>query len=163
MCAARLLPQPYLFRGRKINIISYINPFTAPGCKSSVLKDAGTRLETVYFPHLLSVLCVLMKAFHMSVPLFFLQISHFCWSFSSGIMAVKGLIWLTYNRHYYNYHYFHRYPNSHLRPDPSSDTRAIYQQTAHAIYQPSCPSCSGRAIQKRPSFIPKYWRVFSKK
>ena len=41
-----------------------MNPFTAPACKISRLKDARTRLQTVYFPvlwHLFSVLCVLMK------------------------------------------------------------------------------------------------------
>ena len=27
-----------------------INPFTAPACKTSGLKDAWTRLDTVYFP-----------------------------------------------------------------------------------------------------------------
>ena len=33
---------------RKINSITHINPFTAPVCKSSGLKDAGTSLETVF-------------------------------------------------------------------------------------------------------------------
>ena len=39
----------------------YINPFTAPACKISGLKDAGTRLQTVDFSspitHLLSSTC----------------------------------------------------------------------------------------------------------
>ena len=43
-----------------------LNPFTAPACKMSGLKDARTRQQTVYLfsctiTHLLSVLCVLIK------------------------------------------------------------------------------------------------------
>ena len=34
----------------KINNNVYINPFTAPVCKISRLKDAWTRLQTMYFP-----------------------------------------------------------------------------------------------------------------
>ena len=43
------------------------NPFSAPACKMSGLKDARTRLQTVYFPvlynYLHSMLCVLIKVF----------------------------------------------------------------------------------------------------
>ena len=65
----------------------------------SGLKDAWTRLQTVYFPvlqHLLPVLCVSMKilshdsAKNKTVNGF--QILHFHSSFLNGIMAVKGLI-----------------------------------------------------------------------
>ena len=40
-----------------------INPFTAPACKISWLKDERTHLKTVYFPvlkRLFSVFCVFM-------------------------------------------------------------------------------------------------------
>ena len=39
------------------------NPFTTPACKISGLKDARTRLETVYFQvlYLLAMLCILMN------------------------------------------------------------------------------------------------------
>ena len=42
----------------------YINPFTAPACNISGLKDSSTRLQTVQFQvlwHLLLMLCVSMK------------------------------------------------------------------------------------------------------
>ena len=32
------------------DMVSTINPFTAPACKISGLKDARTHLQTVYFP-----------------------------------------------------------------------------------------------------------------
>ena len=41
-----------------------LNPFTAPACKISGLKDSRTHLQTAYFQccnHLSSMLCVLMK------------------------------------------------------------------------------------------------------
>jgi len=85
---------------RKINSITHINPFTAPVCKSSGLKDAGTSLETVFSTSAFSAVRFDKSLSHVSAT-FFLQISHFCRSFSSGIMAVKQLIWLTYNRHCY--------------------------------------------------------------
>ena len=47
-------------------MIQAINPFTAPDCTISGLKDAGTRLQTVYFPVLQHIYCqyyVLMKIF----------------------------------------------------------------------------------------------------
>ena len=42
---------------------STLFPFTAPACRISGLKDAGTRLQTVYFPilRLLLMLRVVMK------------------------------------------------------------------------------------------------------
>ena len=33
-----------------VAVMMTINPFTAPACKISGLKDAGTGLQTVYFP-----------------------------------------------------------------------------------------------------------------
>ena len=47
-----------------------VNSFTSPARKNSGPKAARTRLQTVYFQfitHLLSVLCVLIKSFHMAV------------------------------------------------------------------------------------------------
>ena len=83
---------------------SHFNSFTAAACNISGLKDARTRLWTVYFPfqscnYLLSMLCVLMKILlHTSGEkktkrlkgLF--QILHFKWSFLSDTRAVKGLM-----------------------------------------------------------------------
>ena len=37
---------------REVRFPKHINPFTAPACKSSGLKDARTRQQTVYFPAL---------------------------------------------------------------------------------------------------------------
>ena len=71
------------------------NPFTAPACKVSGLKDGGTCLQTVYFP--------IFNVVHFDENPFACQrekenkkakgfrISHFYWSFSSCIMTVKGL------------------------------------------------------------------------
>ena len=60
-------------------VVYPLTPFTAPACRTSGLKDAGTRLQTVYFQtvyfqtvyfqtvyfpilqHLLLMLCVVMK------------------------------------------------------------------------------------------------------
>ena len=85
-----------------------LNPFTAPSCKiSERRKNSRIRLQTVYFQsgpitHLLSMLCFLWKSGHMSVRkreekkkekkkrLKEFQISHFYWSFSINIIAVKG-------------------------------------------------------------------------
>ena len=79
-----------------------VNPITAPACKISGLKDARTRLQTVYIPgpitHLLSMLCVWMKILsHASAKKETkkaegFQISRLYWSFSSDIKAVKGLM-----------------------------------------------------------------------
>ena len=41
-----------------------------------------------------------------------------------------------------------------------ANTSAIWQQAAHTTYQLSSPSCSTRAIQKSPTLIEKYLRVF---
>jgi len=38
-----------VFYALYINFHSFINSFTAPACKISGLKDAGTRLQTGYF------------------------------------------------------------------------------------------------------------------
>ena len=79
-----------------------ISPFTAPACNISGLKDARTRLQTVYFPVLNTST---FNAVRFDENPFKCQyekenkkaegfhISHFYWSFSSENMAVKGL-WL---------------------------------------------------------------------
>ena len=48
----RLLSACVAFKGTDLlkNVFCYINPFTAPACKKSGLKDALTRLQTVHFP-----------------------------------------------------------------------------------------------------------------
>ena len=71
------------------------NPFTAPACKISGLKDAQWCLQTVYsgpITHLPSVLCDLVKILlYASVKKASgFQISDFNWAFSCDIMAVKG-------------------------------------------------------------------------
>ena len=87
------------------------NPFTATACTISGLKSARTRLQTVFFRSynkLLSMLCLWeRKKKSLRMPsekedekAYEFQFSHFCWLFSSDIMAVKGLTllfwqWLT--------------------------------------------------------------------
>ena len=73
------------------------DPFTAPACQISGLKDAWTHLQTVYFrSYTVYFQCDVFqwKSFH--VPVWKssqrFQILHFDWLFSSDIMAVKGLI-----------------------------------------------------------------------
>jgi len=79
----------------------FLNPFTATACTISGLKNATTHLQTIFSghtAHLLSMLCILMKILsHASAKKEDkndqgFQIWHFYWSFSSDIMAVKGLI-----------------------------------------------------------------------
>ena len=57
--------------GLAVVCLRLFNPFTAPTCNISGLKDVGTRLPTAYvsvLQHLLSMLCVSMKIFsHASV------------------------------------------------------------------------------------------------
>ena len=78
--------------------------FSAAACIISELKDARTRLQTICsgpITHLLSILWIFMKIFHMPErkrkrKTWGFQISHFYWSFSSDTRAVKGLnIWKT--------------------------------------------------------------------
>ena len=81
--------------------IRNFNPFTAPACKISRLKDARTRLQTYIFRSSGTSTFIAMRfdknplTHHCEkedkmVEGF--QISHFYWLFSSDIMAVKGLI-----------------------------------------------------------------------
>ena len=44
-----------------------------------------------------------------------------------------------------------------------ANTSAIWQQTIHTIYQLSSPSCSTRAIQKKPTLNKKMLGIFWKK
>ena len=73
-----------------------INPFTVPACTISGLKEARTRLQTVYFPVLQHLLCVLGKIISRAcakkkTKAYGCQVSHFYRSFSNDIITVKGL------------------------------------------------------------------------
>ena len=84
-----------------------VNPFAAPACKTSGLKDAWTclrkLLQTVYFlvlyHSLLSMLCVLINPLRSSPEKKKKKRKKFkgfrfrilCWSFPSDVTAVKGL------------------------------------------------------------------------
>ena len=77
-----------------------INPFTSQACTISGLKSACACLQTVYFPgpviNLLSIECVLIQTFSQVVhkrkeKRFRIWNFALYWSFSSDIMAVKGL------------------------------------------------------------------------
>ena len=59
-----IIPVTWKLKAVHVFWICEFNPFTAPACKISGLKDARTRLQTVYFPllqHLLSVRRVSLK------------------------------------------------------------------------------------------------------
>ena len=59
-----------------------INPFTAPVCKTSGLKSACTRLQTVYFPVLQQIywmLCILMKILGIGIKKIVLLLVIFKW------------------------------------------------------------------------------------
>ena len=85
-----------------------VNPFTAPFCKFSGLKDRRKHLQTVYFPVLYRIY---FNAMHFDENPFTcqyerrrrrkkkekkkaegFQISHYYWSCLNDITAVKGLI-----------------------------------------------------------------------
>ena len=77
-----------------------LNPFTAPACKISGLKDAGTSLQNSIFfapiTRLLSMLCIVVKVLSRTSAKTKRQkgfrVSNFHWSISSDLMAVKRLM-----------------------------------------------------------------------
>ena len=71
------------------------NPVTAPVCKISRLNDTWACLQCVYFPVIyataFSMLCILAHASAKTKMFEGFKLCSFYWSFSSDIVAVKGL------------------------------------------------------------------------